>query len=156
MRIAIPLLLLLSFVLPLNAVASSDEDQIMEILDGIIMGWEKADGTPFRKHFLDYDGARYVESGGQNVGLTDLIEHHVEPEGHSIKLDLNFTDPVINIEGDFAWVLVDTEVKGTILKTDRKIHSKGFETIILRKIDGQWKVLHTHSSGRPVKKESGH
>ena len=49
----------------------------------------RGDGTPFREHYLDYDGARYVESGGQNEGLTDLIEHHVEPEGDALD---NFGD----------------------------------------------------------------
>ena len=148
--ILIPVLTLL--LLPLTAQADSDEEQIHNILNAIITGWETASGEPFRKHFLDYDGARYVESGGQNKGLTDLIEHHVEPEGDALKLDLTFNNPVINIEGDFAWVIVDTEVRGTVYKTGREIHNKGFETIILQRIDGNWKVLHTHSSGRPVKK----
>ena len=143
------LLSLLSF----QALAGSDREDIKTILEGIVTGWEQADGTPFRKNFLDFDGARYIESGGQNKGLTDLIEHHVEPEGDAIKLNLNFTSPDIHIEGDFAWVVVDTEVLGTIIKSGRKIHNKGYETVILRKIAGDWKVIHTHSSGRPVKKK---
>ena len=150
MRLSISILWLL-FILPVQAIAESDQDKIRIILNAIISGWETADGTPFRKHFLDYDGARYVESGGQNVGLTDLIEHHVKPEGDALKLQLNFDNPVISIEGDFAWVIVDTEVRGTVYKTGREIHNKGFETIILRKVGKDWKVLHTHSSGRPVK-----
>lgn len=138
--------------LPYQVFAETDQDKIGRILDAIEDGWERGDGAPFRKHFLDFDGARYIESGGQNVGLTDLIEHHVEPEGKALKLELDFTNPVVNIEGDFAWVIVDTQVRATIYKTDRKIHNRGYETIILRKIADEWKVVHTHSSGRPVKK----
>lgn len=147
------LFLFLLLISPLQSYADSDAEKIKLILKAIENGWEQADGKPFRKHFLDFESARYIESGGQNNGLTDLITHHVEPEGKSLKLDLEFNDPVINIEGDIAWVIVDTEVRATIYKTDRKIHNKGFETIILRKIDDEWKVLHTHSSSRPVKKE---
>ena len=139
--------------LPYQVFAETDQDKIGRILDAIEDGWERGDGAPFRKHFLDFDGARYIESGGQNVGLTDLIEHHVEPEGKALKLELDFTNPVVNIEGDFAWVIVDTQVRATIYKTDRKIHNRGYETIILRKIADEWKVVHTHSSGRPVKKD---
>jgi hypothetical protein len=145
--------LLLLLISSAPALADNDRKSINRILDAIITGWEQADGAPFRQHFLDYDGARYIESGGQNVGLTDLIEHHVEPEGDAIKLELSFNDPDIHIEEDFAWVVVDSVVRGTILKSGRKIHNKGFQTVILRKIDGDWKVLHTHSSGRPVKKD---
>lgn len=152
MRYTLPIQLIILF-LPFQTFADTDQDKIRTILKAIESGWEQADGTPFRKHFLDYEGARYVESGGQNIGLTDLIEHHVEPEGKSLKLDLNFNNPVITIEGRIAWVIVDTEVHATVYKTDRKIHNRGFETIILKKIDGEWKVLHTHSSGRPVKQD---
>lgn len=140
---------LLLVLIPTELMAD-DRDAIVRIIDDIRIGWEQADGEPFRKHFLDFGGARYVESGGQNIGLTDLIEHHVEPEGDALKLELEFTNPQIQLEGDFAWVIFETEVQGTFYETGKKIHNRGFETIVLRKINDQWKVLHTHSSGRPV------
>ena len=67
-------------------VMADDEDRqaLVEIVQAVESGWEKGDGTPFWKHFLDFEGARYVETGGQNEGLTDLIEHHVEPEGDAL------------------------------------------------------------------------
>lgn len=49
----------------LQALAETDREEIKTILEGIVTGWEQADGTHFRKNFLDYDGARYIESGGQ-------------------------------------------------------------------------------------------
>ncbi len=129
-----------------------DETAILGIVHAVENGWEQADGGPFRTHFLDFDGARYFESGGENVGLDDLIDHHVEPEGKALDLNLGFTDPQIHIQGDFAWVLFDTEIKATIHGSGEEIHNKGHETMILQKIDGHWKVLHTHSSSRAVSK----
>lgn len=140
-------------LLTLSAQAETDEQQILAILEASRVGWEKADGTPFRNNFHDWDGARYFESGGQNVGLTDLIEHHVEPEGHALTLNLAFNNPQIQIHDDFAWVLTDTVVKATIKSSGREIHNRGHQTTVLQKIDDVWKVLHTHSSSRPVKKE---
>ena len=68
------------------ACAENDPDaSIVAIVKAIEQGWEQADGAPFREHFLDFEGARYVESGGQNEGLNDLIEHHVEPEGDALE-----------------------------------------------------------------------
>ncbi len=67
--------------------ARAEEDDaaaLIAIIDAVATGWEQADGTPFRKHFLDFEGARYVESGGQNTGLDDLVGHHVEPEGDAL------------------------------------------------------------------------
>ncbi len=57
-----------------------DAAALIAIIDAVPKGWEQGDGQPFRKHFLDFEGARYIESGGQDSSLTHLIEHHVVPE----------------------------------------------------------------------------
>lgn len=126
-----------------------DRQAITSIITAIEHGWERGDGAPFRKHFLDFDGARYIESGGQNVGLDDLVRRHVEPEKTSLEyLQLDFDNVVIHFEGDFAWALADTRVKGKVRKTGMVFDKKGFETFLFRKVDGTWKVVHTHSSTR--------
>jgi hypothetical protein len=136
--------------------ADADTTAILHIVQAVKAGWEQADGGPFRENFLDFDGARYFESGGENTGLEDLIGHHVEPEGTALDLNLEFNNPQIHVQGDFAWVLFDTVVKATIHESGREIHNKGHETMILQKIDGVWTVLHTHSSSRPVKDAAHH
>jgi len=140
--------------LPQSALAHGDDDDaaaLKVIISAIADGWEQADGTPFRKHFLDFEGARYIESGGQNEGLTDLIEHHVEPEGDAIEgLTLIFSGIETHFEGDFAWAVASTEVSGMVKRNQQKFHSRGHQTFLFRKVDGKWKVVHTHSSSRPM------
>lgn len=131
----------------------TDKKKLLEIIEAVRMGWLEADGTPFRTHFLDFDGARYFETGGQNIGLTDLVEHHVEPEGDAFTdFVLDFSNVQTHIEGDFAWALVDVKLNATLKRDGRVIDNKGHETFIFKRIDGDWKVLHTHSSSRAVKK----
>lgn len=130
-----------------------DPEVIRTIIADIKAGWENADGTPFKKHFLDFDGARYVESGGQNEGLRDLIEHHVEPEGDALEgLTLIFSNIEVHFEGHFAWAIADVAVKATIKSDGRKIDKRGYETFLFRYMDGSWKVVHTHSSTRAARK----
>lgn len=38
--------------------ANEDTEEPVAIIGAIEAGWEQADGTPFRKHFLDFQGAR--------------------------------------------------------------------------------------------------
>jgi hypothetical protein len=136
-----------------TAETSNDRDALVSIIAAIERGWETADGTPFRTHFLDYEGARYIESGGQNEGLDDLVIHHVEPEGDALSgLDLTFSDIEVHVQDDFAWALADVEVRATVRKDNREIHNRGYETFLFQRIKGEWKVLHTHSSSRPVRK----
>jgi hypothetical protein len=145
--------LILGLTLLGYANANEDTEELVAIIGAIEAGWEQADGTPFRKHFLDFQGARYIESGGQNKGLTDLVEHHVEPEGDALEgLELSLTNIETHFEGDFAWAVADVEVKALVRKDQRRIHNRGYQTFLFRRVDGHWKVIHTHSSSRPVKK----
>ena len=146
--------LLLTFAAAEFTEASDDADgqALIEIIAAIELGWENGDGKPFREHFLDFEGARYIETGGQNEGLTDLIEHHVEPEGDALAdFDLSLSNIETHIEGDFAWAIADVKVSATVNRTGRRIDNRGFETFLFRRVGADWKVVHTHSSSRAVK-----
>ena len=150
------LTLLLLAVLAASGTGSANEGddaaEIRVIIAAIEHGWENADGTPFYTHFLGQDGARFIESGGQNQGLRDLVEHHVKPEGDVLDgLDLEFSNIETHVEGDFAWALADVEVEATVKKDGRRIHNRGHETFLFRRTPDGWKVIHTHSSTRPVR-----
>ena len=132
-----------------NKIANQDEKLIENIITNIRLGWETGDETAFRKHFLDWDGARDFEGGRQNVGLGVLIVHHVEPESE-LGLNLSFTNIQTHFENNFAWALVDTEIKLTT-SSGRKIHNKGHGTYLFRWVNGAWKVVHTQSASKPVK-----
>ncbi len=154
--VRIPLLSLAMVLLaiPTVTMAQDDDAALRKIIEDVRIGWMEADGTPFRKHFLDFDGARYFEGGGENTGLTDLIEHHVEPEADAFEsFTLTFSNIETHIENGFAWALVDSEIKAKLKKDGREIHNKGRGTYLFRNVDGEWKVVHTNSASRPVKKE---
>jgi len=124
-----------------------------EVLEDIRTGWEEGDGSPFYAHFLDWEGARYFEGGGENVGLRDLIENHVEPEAE-LGLRLGFSNLQTHFEGDFAWAVVDTEIQLTT-KDGRDIHNRGHGTYLFRWVDDAWKVVHTQSASSPVRNVDG-
>jgi len=133
--------------------APEDKEDILKIISAVEYGWENGDGVPFREHFLDFDGARYVESGGQNVGLDDLVINHVEPEKDALEyLELNFSNIEVYFEDDFAWAIADTEVKGKVRSSGLVFDKTGFQTFLFKYIDGKWMVVHTHSSSRDRRK----
>lgn len=129
--------------------AALDDPALLEaILEDVRVGWEQGDGTPFYSHFLDWDGARYFEGGGENLGLPDLVENHVEPEAE-LGLRLGFSNIQTHFEGGFAWAVVDTEIQLTT-QDGRDIHNRGHGTYLFRWLDGAWKVVHTQSGSRAV------
>lgn len=131
---------------------SHDPALLEAILEDVRVGWEQGDGTPFYTHFLDWDGARYFEGGGQNVGLQDLVANHVEPEAE-LGLRLGFSNVQTHFEGGFAWAVVDTEIQLTT-SDGRDIHNRGHGTYLFRWVNGAWKVVHTQSASRPVQATS--
>ncbi len=131
-----------------------DSAALIAIIHAVEKGWEQGDGQPFRKHFLDFEGARYIESGGQDASLTHLIEHHVVPESDAFDgFDVMFSNIDTHVEGDFAWAVADFEYKATVKSDQRKLHSRGYETFLFRRVDGNWMIVHTHSSARPVESD---
>ena len=143
-------------VLTLSGCGSADLDVATEepalleaVLEDIRVGWEQGDGTPFYAHFLDWEGARYFEGGGENLGLQDLVENHVEPEAE-LGLRLGFSNVQTHFEGGFAWAIVDTDIQLTT-SDGQDIHNQGHGTYLFRWIDGEWKVVHTQSASRPVR-----
>jgi len=160
------LLLINSFVfagdgLQRQPVANDDETKILKIIAGIKYGWENGDGKPFRDNFLDFEGARYIESGGQNEGLDSLVSHHVEAEKNSLEyLKLDFSDIEVHFEGNFAWAIATSRVKGKVKNSERTFDKSGYQTFLFRLVEGQWKVVHTHSSSRDFRpkksKSAGH
>ena len=135
------------------AVPSDDPALLEAILEDVRVGWEQGDGSPFYDHFLDWEGAPYFEGGGQNIGLQDLVENHVEPEAE-LGLRLGFSNVQTHFEGTFAWAVVDTEIQLTT-PDGRDIRNRGHGTYLFRWIDGAWKVVHTQSASRPVPSTSG-
>lgn len=131
--------------------AEQDPALLEEILEDVRLGWEHGDGAPFTEHFLDWDGARYFEGGGENLGLRDLIENHVEPEAE-LGLTLGFSNVQTHFEGTFAWAVVDTEIQLTA-PDGREIHNRGHGTYLFRWVDGVWKVVHTQSASSPVSQD---
>ena len=131
-----------------NDAQHEDPAALEAILEDIRVGWEQGAGDNFFAHFLDWDGARYFEGGGENVGLQDLVENHVEPEAE-LGLSLSFSNIQTHFEGGFAWALVDTEIRLTT-PDGRAIHNRGHGTYLFRLIDGTWKVVHTQSASSPV------
>jgi len=157
-RSCVVAVLLCPFLIWLPAEAQqNDPVALIAIIDAVEKGWEQGDATPFRKHFLDFEGARYIESGGQNASLTELIEHHVIPESSAFDgFDVMFSNIDTYFEGDFAWAVADFEYKATVKSDGSKKHGRGYQTFLFRRINDAWMVVHMHSSSRPVALEHKH
>jgi ketosteroid isomerase-like protein len=111
-----------------------------------------ADGT----FELFTDDSSVFEQGGIEGTYQQYIDHHLGPElGHFESFD--FSDYKIEAEISLPYAYTTETYIYTIVlkpkngKESRAINKKGVATSVLRKIDGNWKIVKTHSSSRDNK-----
>jgi len=102
------------------------------------------------------ENSEVFESGGVEGTYAHYIEHHLGPElGHFEKFE--FSDYEIDVQVDAAYAFTtETYIYTIVLKADEKgdtrtIKKKGVATSILKKMNGEWKIIKTHSSSRNSK-----
>ncbi|MGB2759971.1 MAG: nuclear transport factor 2 family protein [Maribacter stanieri] len=102
--------------------------------------------------------ASIFEQGKVEGTYSEYIDHHLGPELGHFK-SFTFSDytitSTINIPYAFTTenylytiILKEDKAKGT---KERNIESKGVATSILQKIDGFWKIIHSHTSFKKLK-----
>ncbi|GGG17591.1 hypothetical protein GCM10011344_17780 [Dokdonia pacifica] len=100
--------------------------------------------------------SKVFESGGVEGTYSHYIEHHLGPELGHFK-SFTFSDYEIDVQVDAPYAFTtETYIYTIVLNPDdkgnsRTIKKKGVATSILKKIDGKWKIIKTHSSSRNIK-----
>lgn len=105
---------------------------------------------------LFIEDSKVFESGGVEGTYSHYIEHHLGPELGHFK-SFTFSDYEIDVQLDAPYAFTtETYIYTIALNPDDKgnsktIKKKGVATSILKKIDGKWKIIKTHSSSRNTK-----
>ncbi|WP_339652585.1 nuclear transport factor 2 family protein [uncultured Maribacter sp.] len=154
-------LFLLLFAILIFASGNAQEKTITSEKEAVVLILKKykdalhnltAEGT----FDLFTDDSNVFEQGGVEGTYKNYIAHHLGPElGHFEKFD--FSDYTIETEVSSPYAFTtETYVYTIVLKPKdgkeaRTIHKKGVATSVLKKINGEWKIIKTHSSSRNVK-----
>lgn len=101
------------------------------------------------------DDSQVFESGGNEGTYKNYVEHHLAPELEHFK-SFTFSDYTIEtiISLPYAFT-TELYVYTIILEEEREIKQKGIATSVLKKDDGKWKIIKTHSSARRFAQEHG-
>ena len=135
---------------PLTAIGQSDEDQIKEVMAAYQSGIEALSTDGLSDLFMK--DSEVFESGGVEGNFDHYLEHHLGPELKAFK-SFKFSDYKITTKIDLPYAFTtETYVYTIVLVSDgRVIVQTGVATSILKKTDGKWKILKTHTSVREKK-----
>ncbi len=126
--------------------AQTDEVKaVTDVLTREAQAVEKGDLAALDKIWANSADVTVFESGHANYGWTDYRNSHLAPELKEFKnTKYAFSDLKVKVDGKTAWATFKYALAADIEK--RKIESGGLGTAILEKRDGQWRIVHWHSS----------
>jgi ketosteroid isomerase-like protein len=85
------------------------------------------------------------ESGGVEKNRAEYAAHHLEADAaFSAAVARKLVSRESGQAGNMAWVMSIEQVTGTY--RDRPINSRSVETMMLRQVDGRWRIVHIHWS----------
>lgn len=100
------------------------------------------------------DDSQIFESGGNEGTYRQYVEHHLGPELKVFK-SFKFSDYEIETIVDLPYAFATESYIYTIVlaEDEREIKKKGIATSVLKKTNGIWKIIKSHSSARRFKVE---
>lgn len=89
------------------------------------------------------------ESGGVENSRAQYASHHLEADAaFSAAVPRTLVSRTHGMQGDMAWVISVETVSGTY--RTRAINSRSVETMMLRQVNGQWRIVHIHWSSAEI------
>lgn len=127
----------------------TDEAAVRAVLWQYHAAIERLDATGTEQLFAP-DSTIY-ETGGVEGTYTNYLAHHLGPELHEFK-SFKFSDYKADVRFEGQVALTTETYKYRIETRDGTIvERQGVSTSVLKKIDGLWKILSSHNSGRNPK-----
>lgn len=127
-----------------NVMAQTAQDRtaILKVLEDQRQGWNKGDMDAYMQGYWKSDSLLFVGKNGPTYGWQKTLDNY--KKGYPDKSAMGFlTFGIKKVEflaKDKAFVLGSWNLKR------EKDEPKGYFTLLLRKISGQWKVVADHSS----------
>lgn len=127
--------------------SQTQSDAVVKSATDAVDAFHKAlkDGDSTQALALLADDVLIYEGGYAETSKAEYASHHLKADMAFLKgVKQSVSARAAQANGDVAWVTSQGETTGTY--KDKTIDSVSTETILLRRTDGQWKVVHIHWS----------
>jgi ketosteroid isomerase-like protein len=89
-----------------------------------------------------------LESGGAEQSRAEYMGHHAGADAKFLRgAEIHPGRRRVRVEGDLAWVGSESELHAH--EAGKPITLLSTETMVLRRHDGAWRIVHIHWSSRP-------
>jgi len=121
---------------------NSDKELILKLLEGQRQAWNRGDIKEYMQGYIQSDSLLFVGKGGPKYGWDNTLNNYKKSYPDKLAMGyLSFDIKEIKmISADHAFVLGAWHLKR------EKDEPKGYFTLLVKKISGNWKVIADHSS----------
>ncbi len=120
----------------------SDKELILELIETQRIDWNRGDIAAYMQGYIKSDSLLFVGKNGPKYGWDNTLANY--KKGYPDQKAMGFLSFDIKevrlLSADHAFVLGAWHLKR------EKDKPKGFFTLVLKKINGEWKVIADHSS----------
>ncbi|MBX9785450.1 MAG: nuclear transport factor 2 family protein [Chitinophagaceae bacterium] len=125
----------------------NDADAVKSVLNQYKSAVEKLDVTGTEKFFTA--DSKIYESGGSEGSYAHYLEHHLGPEFKEFKsFRYSAYKAEVTVDGVYAFATETYNYTIVLAKDNSEIKRKGVATYVLKKINGEWKIMISHNSSR--------
>jgi ketosteroid isomerase-like protein len=128
---------------------ADDEAAVRDALIKSAVSFEKNDLAMASQVWVNDESLTVFESGHANYGWVDYRDHHLIPEMAEMKnTKYAFSDIKIHVAGKTAWVTLKYTISADVPDNGKMRHvdGGGLGTAVLENREGQWRIVHWHSS----------
>ena len=148
-------LIISAWVLIASGIVSAQEQnldaealEVRQFIERLATHMEAGDLMSVGEMYSPERGVHIIEGAGVNHGWEEYRDDHLEPELQAFQnLEYRYFAIEPQVRGNIAYAAFRYELSADT--EDSQIDIEGRGTIILEKMDGQWKIVHIHTSGRP-------
>ena len=125
----------------------NEAETVKSVLKQYNSAVENLDVTGTEKLFTP--DSKIYESGGSEGNYAHYLEHHLTPELKEFK-SFKFNDYIVEVQIDGKYAFTTETYNYTIIvaKDNTEVKRKGVATSVLKKINGEWKIMISHNSSR--------
>ncbi len=124
----------------------ADTARVRKVIDELARAFERGDLTSLDT--LYHDSVTVFEGANVDRGWMAYRNGHLAPElvalgERRVRLD----DVRVRLAGSTAWATYAYTLSAT--RDGERLAVRGVGTMVLRKLGGRWRVVHSHTSGAP-------
>ena len=152
-RLSVPFLAAVLVAAPVIAQIPNGADipAIERLISGYARSVSMADTVLAERLWLTDDSVTFIHPLGHERGWPAIKKNVYENLMGALftKRDLKIERPSIHVSGDSGWSEFDWTFNATLRENGSAVVSRGRETQIYRRANGQWRIVHVHYSNTP-------